>query len=125
MATPRNPHWLGEARLSDIAEQIADCSGPSGHNVEYVVRLANFMRDHFPGEADHHLYGLEEEVMKRIEGRKLCLGSMMGDGKGCVRFVRTARDRREESPAQEGEPERENLKYAARIAKKNLRCLNI
>lgn len=89
IATPKNPFWLGEAQETEIANQIVDCSGPSGHNVEYVLRLANFMRDHFPSETDHHLYSLEEEVMRKIKCKNLSLASLMGDGKGCVSFVKS------------------------------------
>lgn len=38
VATSKNEHWLGEAPLQAIAQQITECSGPSGHNVEYLLR---------------------------------------------------------------------------------------
>lgn len=38
IATSKNAHWLGEESLQTIARQIIDCSGPSGHNVEYLLR---------------------------------------------------------------------------------------
>jgi len=38
IATSENEQWLGEASLQTIARQITECSGPSGHNVEYLLR---------------------------------------------------------------------------------------
>ena len=38
IAAEKNEHWLGEAPLSSIARQISECAGPSGHNVEYLLR---------------------------------------------------------------------------------------
>ncbi|WP_437820491.1 gamma-glutamylcyclotransferase [Sorangium sp. So ce1078] len=40
MATPGNPDYLGEAPLAEIAAQVLASHGPSGSNVEYVLRLA-------------------------------------------------------------------------------------
>ncbi|XYI03248.1 gamma-glutamylcyclotransferase [Sorangium sp. So ce1128] len=40
MATPDNPDYLGAASLAAIAAQVLASHGPSGSNVEYVLRLA-------------------------------------------------------------------------------------
>lgn len=47
------------------------------------------MRDHFPSETDHHLYSLEEEVIREIKCKNLCLTTLMGDGKDVVHFVKS------------------------------------
>ncbi|WP_437563837.1 gamma-glutamylcyclotransferase [Sorangium sp. So ce542] len=41
VATPDNPDYLGEAPLAEIAAQVLASHGPSGSNVEYVLRLAD------------------------------------------------------------------------------------
>jgi hypothetical protein len=40
VATPENPNYLGAAALEEIAAQVRRSHGPSGANVEYVLRLA-------------------------------------------------------------------------------------
>lgn len=65
IAVPGNLHWLGDAPLPDIASQIVSSSGPSGHNVEYLLRLAQFMREAIPEADDTHLFTLEFLVRTR------------------------------------------------------------
>jgi cation transport regulator ChaC len=61
VATPDNPNYLGPAPLPEIAEQIRRSSGPSGSNVEYVVRLAEFLRS---VDADEpHVFEIERLVL--------------------------------------------------------------
>ena len=40
-----NHAFLGDAPLTEIAEQIHGSCGPSGHNVEHVTRLAEALRE--------------------------------------------------------------------------------
>ncbi|CAL8148583.1 unnamed protein product [Orchesella dallaii] len=57
---PQNgPLFLGEANLDAIAHQIATASGPSGSNVDYLFKLAQFMRIHLSHVQDEHLFQLE------------------------------------------------------------------
>jgi cation transport regulator ChaC len=58
LATPENPNYLGEAPLPEIADQIRGSRGPSGHNVEYVLRLAEALRE--IGADDEHVYSLAD-----------------------------------------------------------------
>jgi glutathione-specific gamma-glutamylcyclotransferase len=39
VASPTNPHYLGPCALGRIAEQIRRAHGPSGSNLDYVLRL--------------------------------------------------------------------------------------
>lgn len=63
IATSDNPSFLGPASVKEIAAQIATCRGNTGHNIEYVVRLAEFMRLYCPEVEDEHLFSLEATVL--------------------------------------------------------------
>ena len=59
-----NPNYQGQAPLEDIAYQIAISRGPSGHNYEYLFKLAEAMRA-IPA-ADEELFALERQVKQRL-----------------------------------------------------------
>ncbi|KAF5295924.1 hypothetical protein FQR65_LT10355 [Abscondita terminalis] len=122
IATDQNDLWLGDAPLGDIASQITNCKGNSGYNVEYLLRLANFMRNHFPAEEDDHLYTLENLVKANIAKKKMCLKSLMGDGRNLVTFVK--KEYCDEIQIEDLEPT-DLFQLASRISKKSFRCLNI
>lgn len=125
VATPKNPLWLGDGRTEDIARQIVQSSGPSGHNVEYLIRLANFMREHFPEHYDHHLFNLERDVLSIVNEENMCLEDLMGTGKGCVRFVRKMSTGSNESNDNNNHERPESFQHTTRVPDKPLRCLNI
>lgn len=59
IATPSSHNWLGPAPLPAIAAQVVRSSGPSGPNHEYLLRLAECMRQvHFPSAAPLALHWL-------------------------------------------------------------------
>ncbi len=58
VAPQSGPLFLGQAPLSVMAQQIVNASGPSGHNLDYVMNLWNFMTNEIgPNGAnkDQHL----------------------------------------------------------------------
>lgn len=114
IATKRNCHWLGEDALPTIAQQIVGSSGSSGHNVEYLIRLALFVRDELNGVDDDHLFELERLVKELLNQQKINLVSVMGNTPERIR-----RDSHEEvrRPI--------SFEYASRVADVKLRCLNI
>lgn len=57
VATPANPNYLGPAPLEAIAAQVRRSHGPSGANLEYVLRLAAALRA-MPA-ADAHVFAVE------------------------------------------------------------------
>lgn len=63
IATSDNPIYLGPASEEEIAAQIAVCRGNSGSNIEYLVRLAEFMRLYCPEVEDEHLFSIEAAVL--------------------------------------------------------------
>lgn len=66
VATPKNTLYLGPASPGQIALQIASAKGNSGLNVEYLVRLADFMREKVPDYDEQHLFDLEKLVKKEL-----------------------------------------------------------
>lgn len=55
-----NPHYLGPAELPEIAAQIFRSQGPSGTNIEYLMRLAQALRT--LNVIDEHVFALEQQV---------------------------------------------------------------
>lgn len=66
LATPANPEWLGDAPLEHIAAQISASVGPSGANVEYLLRLHEALVE--MGGADDHVEALAKLVRQRLAG---------------------------------------------------------
>ncbi|XP_035598139.1 glutathione-specific gamma-glutamylcyclotransferase 1-like [Oncorhynchus keta] len=63
IATSDNPIYLGPATPTEIAAQIAICRGNTGHNIEYLLRLAEFMRLYCPEVEDDHLFSIEAAAL--------------------------------------------------------------
>ncbi|KAF3844768.1 hypothetical protein F7725_007931 [Dissostichus mawsoni] len=63
IATPDNPMYLGLASEEVIAARIAICRGNTGHNIEYLFRLAEFMRLYCPEVEDEHLFSIEAALL--------------------------------------------------------------
>lgn len=62
VATPANPNYLGPAPLAAIADQVRRSTGPSGPNLEYVLRLAEALRE--MGAEDDHVFALEAALLR-------------------------------------------------------------
>jgi cation transport regulator ChaC len=60
IATHDNAAYLGPASEPDIARQIASARGPSGPNSEYLLRLAQALRE--LGKPDEHVFELERQL---------------------------------------------------------------
>lgn len=60
MADESNPHFLGAACVSAIADQVRAACGSSGPNVEYVRRLADALRE--LGAHDPHVFALDARL---------------------------------------------------------------
>ncbi|KAJ3607258.1 hypothetical protein NHX12_026770 [Muraenolepis orangiensis] len=63
IATEDNPLYLGPASPEEIGAQIAVCRGETGHNLEYLLRLAQFMRQCCPRVDDPHLFAVEAAAL--------------------------------------------------------------
>jgi cation transport regulator ChaC len=62
VAAPANRNYLGEAPVQEIADQIADAKGPSGHNIDYLHRLKESLDT--MGVVDHHVDAIVAEVRR-------------------------------------------------------------
>lgn len=60
IATHENEAYLGPADEIDIARQIATARGPSGPNSEYLLGLAQALRE--LGKPDPHVFALEQHL---------------------------------------------------------------
>lgn len=112
IAVPENRHWLGSAPLPDIAKQILECSGSSGSNAEYLLRLADFMREEIPEALDDHLFSLERLLRKFAADMKICLRNLMGEDE--------VKEERQEAKAVVP-----SYQFASRVPEKKLRCVNM
>jgi len=80
VASPNSgPYWLGPASAADIAEQVVCSRGASGHNVEYLLKLAEWLHTALPAVWDEHLFSIEMEVRLKVKERGLCLQELMGE----------------------------------------------
>merc|ERR1719297_648926 len=79
IATPQSKHWLGPSSHRSIAKQVVGSTGPSGHNVEYVLKLAQWLHMAVPEAWDEHLFSIEMEVRRLVAERGLCLTTLMGE----------------------------------------------
>lgn len=152
VATPESDAYLGPAPVVDLASEIVAARGVCGHNVEYVVRLADFMRHALPEITDDHLYALEDHVRIEIKERNLCFRTLMGpdyrepsyknvllnradgpvahlddnnnnnDGAAVVGGGGGRADPDDDRPPRE---DPSTFLYASRVPPKKLRCLNV
>jgi cation transport regulator ChaC len=65
VASPETPYHLGPTLLEAMLAQIEAASGPSGSNIEYVLRLAEALREH--RIADPHVVEVAEALLLRLE----------------------------------------------------------
>jgi len=65
VASRENPHWAGPASPAEIAERVVRAEGPSGPNVEYVLKLAEGLRE--IGADDEHVFAVADAVRRRLD----------------------------------------------------------
>ena len=53
IASTNNPHFLGPAPITEIAQHIQRCHGPSGSNLDYFMKLRHALSQFAP--ADSHI----------------------------------------------------------------------
>lgn len=65
-ATPQNKNFTGDEGEEKIAKIISTSHGATGHNIEYLFRLTDFMQEYLPNEPEPHLYTLDRLVRAKI-----------------------------------------------------------
>lgn len=70
--------------------QVLQCRGDKGHNVEYVLKLAEWIQEKLPEVHDDHLFDIEKAVRRKIDERGLCIKSLMGDDDHALHMVAIA-----------------------------------
>ncbi len=60
VAGPANPSFVGPAPIDEVAAQIATAVGPSGSNVEYLLRLVTALDE--MGVYDEEVHGLRRAL---------------------------------------------------------------
>ena len=69
IGTPENPNYLGPEATERIVAQVVTSAGPSGPNYEYVLRLAEALRE--IGAHDPHVFEIENFVKKILRRKKI------------------------------------------------------
>ena len=80
-ASPGNPYYMGPAPVEDMAHQILACMGRTGHNVQYVTRLADFIRKHIPQDQDSHLFDLDRHLRAILQDNQAWLTDVLRNTK--------------------------------------------
>ena len=66
VAGRNNAAFLGPDQPQALAEHIVEASGPSGLNQDYLLRLAEALRE--LGDEDEHVFDLEKRVRALLDG---------------------------------------------------------
>lgn len=64
VAPQDNKAFLGDAPIEEMVHQILRCSGASGSNTDYLLRLARALRE--LGVDDPHVFELERVLLDRV-----------------------------------------------------------
>merc|ERR1712173_256637 len=123
VATPKSSYWLGPAESHVIAEQVIGSSGPSGHNVEYVLRLADWFHQMLPNVYDDHLFSIETQLRIKIKERNLCMKTLMGEKEEEVEPVHVGHDPDHHDPESPSAARRGTFTFTCE--KKCLKCMKM
>jgi len=74
--THDNDLYLGPSDITTLAREIAGASGFAGTNVEYVTKMADFIREFIPEEEDSHLFELDRQVKFEVSKRQASIASL-------------------------------------------------
>ncbi|KAF2077325.1 hypothetical protein CYY_001391 [Polysphondylium violaceum] len=69
LATTENEEYLGEDTIDNIAQHIFRSIGPSGRNIDYLLKLANSL--HEMGVVDQHVFDIEKIVLELMDRHQI------------------------------------------------------
>lgn len=127
VALPSNKLYLGEAPYHEMAHDIATSKGNCGHNVEYLAKLAAFMRLNVPDVYDEHLFSLEHLVRSHLRKGNPKLLHHFDDA---IYIDRLAEDKklageREQEPNVQANGYQRSMQYTDMVHSRKLRCVKI
>ena len=102
--------------------QVTDCRGTAGHNIEYVLRLAEFFRNNLPEVIDDHLFTLESLVRQKMSEKNLSVTGEVLTSRSKETPPSPQAQLQEEDPAQ---IRRNSFQFQARVPPKKLLCLKV
>lgn len=115
---------MGPAPLPQVATEIADATGHCGHNAEYLLRLASFMKEHVPDAWDEHLYLLEHLVRSRLKEKNVSVEDIMGS-EPQISVAAIAGGFKENPTAEQRPAASRSPDFASRVPSRKLRCLDL
>lgn len=124
VALPTSRLYMGPAPLPQLATEIVDASGHCGHNAEYLLRLANFMKEHVPDVWDEHLYLLEHLVRSNLEEKEIPIEEVMGSELQ-VAVAAIAGGYKEDQKEEERPSLSRSPDFASRVPTRKLKCLDL
>lgn len=69
-ATSDNELYLGPGDMDTMAIEIVAAHGNSGPNAEYVIRIADYIRQNIPEDNDTHLFTLVKHICDLVQQSK-------------------------------------------------------
>lgn len=118
-------YFVQEPRHNDFRKrQVTECKGEAGHNIEYVLRLAEFFRDNLPEVIDDHLFTLEYLVRKRMKEENICLVDKEPVAQVKEEVVSLAEAAQPDNNLNQ-EVRRDSFQYLSRVSPKKLLCLKV
>ena len=93
--------------------------------MEYVLKLAEWIRKNLPDVVDDHLFDIEKAVRKKIEDFGLCLTSLMGDIHDHDEQVEHAVQVHDAARGVQDSDAKPQLGYSAQVKPCCMRCVKV
>ena len=105
--------------------QVTECKGEAGHNIEYVLRLAEFFRENLPEVIDDHLFTLETLIRKRMKENNISFTEDERVAQAKEKVLSPADQAAQPDNNANQEIRRDSFQYLSRVSPKKLLCLKV